>query len=304
MMRVVVLGAAGQIGREVVRSLHGVADVEAVTRARCDLTDDDALRACLRTLRPDLVVNAAAYTAVDRAETERSAAERLNTGVPRTLVEEARRAGFGIIHYSTDYVFNGQKATPYTEDDAPDPVNFYGHTKAQGDAEILSAGVPAIVFRTSWVYSAFGNNFVRTILRLAAERDEIRVVDDQIGAPTWSRTVAALTAAVIARAGRNREDVLAHLAVSGGLFNLTASGVTSWYGFAQGILAWFVASSQRTVRAAPIKAAEYRDIALRPANCRLDCSRLNRVWGLRAPDWKVAIEQCLDDLEHGWKCAS
>ncbi len=201
MSRILITGTNGQVGFELLRSLAGLGTVIAAGRDELDLADPDAIRRTLRDTKPGLIVNAAAYTAVDKAEAEPELALAINGVAPGILAEEAKRLGAALIHYSTDYVFDGSKGAPYTEDDAPRPISAYGRTKLAGEHAIQAVGVPHLILRTSWVYGARGSNFLLTILRLAKEREELSIVDDQIGAPTWSRAIAMATAGILERLG-------------------------------------------------------------------------------------------------------
>lgn len=225
--RILVFGRSGQVGGEVLRLLEGRAAVTAPSEADVDLADERALRAAVRGARPEVLVNAAAYTAVDRAESEPEVAFAVNGQAPGVLAEEATRLGALLVHYSTDYVFDGAKGTPYLEADQPAPLGVYGRSKLEGERRVAAAGGRHVILRTSWVYGPRGQNFLLTMLRLFAERDEVRVVDDQIGAPTTSRFVAEATVRVIAASPP---------AERGGVFHVTAGGRTSWHGFAQRIL--------------------------------------------------------------------
>jgi dTDP-4-dehydrorhamnose reductase len=292
-MRILVAGRDGQVGWELQRALQPLGEVVAIDRDNCDLTQPAQLRQAVRAARPELIVNAAAFTAVDRAEDEPALARALNAEAPALLAEEARRLGAALVHYSTDYVFDGRKPQPYVEDDATGPLSVYGRTKLEGEQAVAAAGVPHLVLRTSWVYAARGHNFVRTMLRLARSRDELRVVDDQVGAPTWARTLAEATLAIVARCGGGRERIAEAFAARGGLYHLTARGETSWHGFAAEIFA-LAADPQRRLRALrAIPTSAYPTPAARPANSRLCCDRIEQAWSLRLPDWREALRLCL-----------
>ena len=288
-LRILISGPDGQVGWECRRSLQALGQVHCVSRAQCDLTKPDAIRAVVREAAPDLIVNAAAYTAVDRAESEPELAHAVNAAAPAVLAEEARRLGASLIHLSTDYVFDGAKPAPYAESDACNPLSVYGRTKLQGEQAILSAGTPAVVLRTSWVYATRGQNFLRTIVRLAREREELRIVDDQWGAPTWARSIADGIAAIAARAGREGKSVSASFAERGGIFHMTAGGRTSWHRFAEQILHLLPDSDRRLGTLVPITSAEYPTAARRPANSVLDCARLAQHWGVALPPWNDAL---------------
>jgi len=296
-LRILLTGPEGQVGWECRRSLQALGEVHGVGRAQCDLTQAEAIRALVRETKPDLIVNAAAYTAVDRAESEPDLAYAVNAGAPAVLAEEARRLGAALIHLSTDYVFDGAKQAPYTEDDACSPLSVYGRSKLQGEQAIVSSGAAAIVLRTSWVYAMRGQNFLRTMLRLAREREELRIVDDQWGAPTWARSIAEAIATITARAGRDRDSITASLAERGGIFHLTAAGRTSWHRFAQRLLQRIADPERRLRTIVPIPSTEYPTPARRPVNSVLDCTRVAQLWGASLPGWDLALDLAVADGE-------
>ena len=286
MKRILLTGIDGQVGHELRRALQPLGEVIALDRTALDLAQPDHIRDIVRTVGPDVIVNPAAYTAVDQAESEAELALAINGAAPGILAEEAKRLNALLVHYSTDYVFDGAKPSPYGEDDPVGPINSYGRSKLAGEREIEAAGCRHLVFRTCWVYGLRGRNFLRTMLRLAAEHDELRVVADQFGAPTWARLIAEATALALARhAGQQ------------GIYHLAAAGATSWHGFAAAI----VGHAHRTgllAKAPPVRrlsSAEYPTPARRPANSRLDCARLEQDFGLRLPDWETQLRLCLDD---------
>lgn len=287
---ILVTGVGGQVGFELLRSLQGLGTVIAVDRARLDLSDLDAVRSFVRDLQPSVIVNPAAYTAVDLAETNAAAAMRLNAETPGVLAEEAARCGAALIHYSTDYVFDGAKQGPYVEDDATSPENVYGRSKLAGEQAIAAAGCAHVILRTSWVYGRRGKNFLLTMLKLGAERPELRIVADQVGAPTWANTIAASTAHIVAQglAAENRDWWQRR----SGVYHLTCGGETSWFGFARAIFE-FSASCNATPTLVPIPAAEYPVPAKRPANSVLSNEKLQRVFGLHLPAWDEALQLCL-----------
>lgn len=295
-LRILVTGRDGQVGHELVRTLAPLGEVTATGRAELDMTSDDSIRASVRRVRPHLIVNAAAYTAVDKAESEPALAKRINSDAVATLAAEAKRAGAGIIHYSTDYVFDGAKSEPYLEDDRPNPLNVYGRTKLGGDEALAAADLPYIIFRVSWVYGARGRNFLHTMLRLAKERRELRIVDDQIGAPTSAIEIADATAQVVRKLIQPRDapsDWNRAMRERSGVYNMAAAGETSWCGFAHEI---FRQSGVGNVAVHPISTAEYKTPAVRPLNSRLGCARLERVFGLTMKDWKAALEDVLHEI--------
>ncbi len=283
-MRILLTGIHGQVGWELQRTLQPLGEVIALDRQKLDLTDPDGIRRVLRETAPALVINPAAYTAVDKAESEPEAAMAINGAAPRILAEEAKRLDALLVHYSTDYVFDGAKPAPYRESDPVAPLNVYGASKLAGELGVLASGCRHLIFRTGWIYGLRGKNFLLTMLRLARERDELAVVDDQRGAPTWSRLVAETTALALARY-RGQQ----------GIYHLTAGGATTWHGFAERI----VALAHRTGRlecSTPVRritSAEFPTPARRPANSRLDCTRLAADFDLSLPDWEAALELCL-----------
>ena len=293
-MRLLVTGATGQIGWELARSLMPLGEVIAVDRQRCDLSRPETIPAMVRDARPDVLVNAAGYTAVDAAEDDETLATMVNGTAAGVLADEARRIGALFVHYSTDYVFDGTKGEPYVEDDPPRPLNAYGRSKLAGEAAVRQAGGDHLILRTSWIYAARGRNFLNTILRRARERDELRVVVDQVGAPTWARNIADATAHAIrhARHERGRGEFRSEL------LHIAAAGATSWHGFAQAIVAGATGlartpGSVPTIHAIPSEA--YPTRAPRPKNSRLDCDRLRARFDVALPDWETALAFCLAD---------
>jgi dTDP-4-dehydrorhamnose reductase len=289
--RVILLtGVGGQVGFELARSLQGLGRVVAVGRGEMDLADFDQVRRVLCDVKPHLIVNPAAHTAVDQAETDIERATRLNAEAPGLLAQEARRLGAKLVHYSTDYVFDGSLARAYVETDRVGPLNVYGRSKLAGEQAITAAGGGHLIFRTSWVYGLRGRNFLLTMLRLAAERDALQVVSDQVGAPTWSATIAALTAEVLAQAVA-ADDWNRWWDDHSGVYHLTAGGETSWCGFAEAIFA--MSGLARRPRVEPIPGSAYPTPAVRPCNSRLSNDKLTRTFGLRAPHWREALGLCL-----------
>lgn len=287
-MKILLTGRNGQVGYELERSLQEVGSVIAVDRASMDLADLDQIRSVIREVKPDIIVNPAAYTAVDRAETEPELAMLINGIAPGVMAEEARKLGAVMIHYSTDYVFDGRKNSPYEEGDKPCPLNEYGRTKLAGEYAIQSAGIKHLILRTSWVYGMHGKNFLQTMLKLAQERDELKVVDDQVGTPTWSRTIAEVTASVIDQA-LHAPDPVVWWQKNSGLYHLTSNGFTNWHAFAQALLD--NAGLLETTRVLPIPTAEYPTPARRPINSRLSCEKL-RTSFCDLPDWQTALRLC------------
>jgi dTDP-4-dehydrorhamnose reductase len=290
-VKILLTGKDGQVGWELRRSLSILGQVSALGREALDLSNADSIRGVLRDIRPHLIVNAAAYTAVDRAESEEALAYAVNGIAPGILAEEARTLGAGLVHYSTDYVFDGGNASPYVEDDATGPLNAYGRTKLAGENAVKAVGGRYFILRTSWVYGPRGRNFMRTIQRSAREREELRIVDDQIGAPTTSRVVADATAHLVGRV----QGLRAEWPI--GVYHLACRGETTWFGFARRILQLTRdRSGEPTPRLTAIRTEHCQTPARRPANSRLDVSCLERAFGLELPDWEVALSLCIEDL--------
>ncbi|NTX29468.1 dTDP-4-dehydrorhamnose reductase [Burkholderia pyrrocinia] len=286
---ILVTGVNGQVGFELLRTLQGLGRVVPCDRSTLDLSDLDRVRAFVRDVKPSLIVNPAAYTAVDQAETDVDAARRLNADVPRVFAEEMARSGGALVHYSTDYVFDGTKADAYVETDATNPANVYGATKLDGERAIAATGCAHLILRTSWVYGRRGRNFLLTMLKLGAERPALRVVADQVGAPTWAKTIAAATAHIVAQGTASTEaDWWTRRA---GVYHFTSAGATSWCGFAEAIFA--TAMSSHVPQVVPIASSEYPTPAKRPANSRLSLDKLTATFGLQMPDWRDALALCL-----------
>jgi len=291
-VKLLLLGAHGQVGWELQRSLAPLGPVTACARADADLSNLDALRALVHGTSPDIIVNAAAYTAVDKAESESDLAMRINAEAVGVLAEEAHRAKALLVHYSTDYVFDGLKSGAYQEDDIAVPVSIYGHSKLQGEHAIRTISGRHLIFRTSWVYAPRGRNFPRTILNLARTRPDLNVVSDQIGAPTSAELIADVTAQALSKGGKDLS----------GTFHLTASGETSWHGFAQRLVAlaskrgYHLQCTAERVRA--ITTAEFPTPARRIANSRLDTHKLRSTLGLTLPAWDAHLHRFLEELPH------
>jgi dTDP-4-dehydrorhamnose reductase len=284
-VKILLTGGRGQVGYELERCLQGLGEVAAPGREQLDLSNLDQVRGVVRALRPGLIVNPAAYTAVDRAESEPALAHLVNAEAPGVLAEEARRLGAAMVHFSTDYVFDGSKEGAYVESDPTAPLNVYGRTKLLGEQAVAAAGIPHLILRTSWVYGMRGHNFLLTMLRLARERGELRVVADQHGAPTWSRTVAQTTADILVQARCGGPDWWEG---NGGLYHLGCQGHTTWHGFAEAIME----ATSNPVPVIPISTNEFPTAARRPLNSLLDTSRLaNRF--CRLPEWRETLALCL-----------
>ncbi|SDA50388.1 MULTISPECIES: dTDP-4-dehydrorhamnose reductase [unclassified Janthinobacterium] len=288
MSRILITGKTGQVGYELERSLQGLGEIIAVDRSQMDLADLDQVRDVIRRVKPTLIVNPAAYTVVDKAESEPELAMRINGEAPGVMAEEAKKLGAAMIHYSTDYVFDGSKDGAYVETDPTCPVNVYGSSKLAGEQAIAASGVAHLILRTSWVYSTHGKNFLLTIRRLAQEREELGIVSDQFGAPTWSRTIAGTTAHIVAQAIA-AADPQQWWQERSGLYHLTAQGRTSWFGFTEEIMAH--PSIAKKPRLKPILAQDYPVPAKRPTNSVLSSQRLiDTFCGL--PQWKDALALC------------
>ena len=273
-MRILLTGRNGQVGWELERALAPLGEMIATDRSTLDLTSEEQIRSVVRAVKPNVIVNAAAYTAVDKAESEPELAMRINGFAPGVLAEEAKRLGALLVHYSTDYVFDGEKATPYDEDDEPNPINVYGRTKLEGERAVKASGCRHLVLRTSWVYGARGKNFLLTMLRLARERSELRVVDDQVGAPTSSGAIARATAQCLRRNAQ-------------GLYHFAAAGRVSWCGFARAILA----RARIDTPVVAIRSEDYPTPARRPRNSCLDCSRLRADCGVSIASWEEMLTE-------------
>ncbi|QCP50775.1 dTDP-4-dehydrorhamnose reductase [Trinickia violacea] len=294
-MKILVTGRNGQVGWELRRALSPLGEVVALDRSEADLTKPETLGPLVAAVRPDAIVNAAAYTAVDQAESEEAQALRVNAEAVGVLAEAARKHGALMIHYSTDYVFDGASRKPYVETDPVAPLNAYGRTKLAGEQAIEAAGGDWLTLRTTWVYATRGRNFLKTMLRLAGERETLRVVADQIGVPTPARMIADLTAHVVAQAQRER----AAGAFESGLFHMTAAGETTWHGFASAIIAAARASEQfavKTTQVEPIPSDAYPTPARRPQYSMLDNGKFDRRFKLNRADWQEGLALALDDL--------
>lgn len=290
MTRILLTGANGQVGWELQHTCPPGVELIALTREQLDLTDVEAIRRSVRDLRPNVILNPAAYTAVDRAESEPELAQAVNATAPGVLAEEARKQGALLMHYSTDYVFDGKKETPYSEDDAPHPQSIYGQTKLAGEGAVRASGCRHLILRTSWVYGVHGGNFVKTVLRLAHERDQLRIVADQFGAPTWARLLARVTWELLPRF---RDDL-------SGVYHLTASGRTSWHQYAATIVAearrYDAALRDKPLVIQPIATHEYPLPAARPANSCLATDKLRTTFGVSLPPWQDDLRACLAEL--------
>jgi dTDP-4-dehydrorhamnose reductase len=298
--RILLTGKNGQVGAELAALLPRLGEVAAFDRHQLDLSKPDQIRRAIRDTRPHVIVNAAAYTFVDQAESEESEAHVINADAPAIMAEEAKKIGAALVHYSTDYIFDGSKNLPYDENDPPNPINVYGKTKLAGEQAIQDAGLPHLIFRTAWVYGTRGRNFLLTILRLATEREELRIVRDQFGAPTWSREIAKGTARILAQLSEQGQEAFSR---SSGIYHMTAAGKTSWFEFGKAILeevsrtpqgvSWFAAATGGHPLVArfvtPVTTEEYPTLARRPAYSVLSNSRLKRMFDSELPDWRTQL---------------
>ena len=287
--KILLFGKIGQVGWELRRTLAPMSRLVCVDYPEVDFTQPDSIRTWMRETAPDIVVNAAAYTAVDKAEAETALALKINGEAPGVMAEEAKKLGALLVHYSTDYVFDGAKTAPYVETDTPNPLGAYGRTKLAGDQAIQAAGCAHLIFRLCWVYGARGNNFLLTMLRLARERDKLRVVRDQIGCPTWSRMIAETTTLALQQA-----DTAEKARALSGIYHLCASGQTSWHGFASAIVDLMPAEEKKCREVEAIASAEYPTPTKRPAYSVMSTAKLERIFALRLPDWQDSLRLVLE----------
>lgn len=296
-MRILVTGAQGQIGRALVRALAADHHLTSVDRSQFDLTQRAQIRDVIHSLRPDCIINAAGYTAVDEAETNPELARAANAVAPGIIAEEALHIGALLIHFSTDYVFDGRKPGPYLETDIPNPINIYGQTKLAGERAIRESGAAALVLRTTWVYAASGNNFFLKILSLLASKQDVRVVADQVGAPTSANAIARAVHQILPRFASERQ---------GGLYHLSAAGRTSWHGFAETICVAAKAAgySLQTTRITPVSSDEFGAPARRPANSLLSNAKIQRDFGVELPDWRELFAEVFTEHDQLRSAAS
>jgi len=285
---ILIIGKNGQIGWELCRTMSTLGNIVALDYPEVDLANPDSLISTIRSVKPSLIINAAAYTAVDKAESEPDLAMTVNGIAPGIIAEEAKRLGAPLVHYSTDYVYDGTKQEPYVEDDATAPLNVYGHTKLVGDEAIQAVGVHHFILRTSWIYGWRGHNFLVTMLRLAREQEEIQVVDDQVGTPNCSRDIAEATGHVVRLGVKGGTE---YFAEHSGIYHLTASGSTSWYGFAKAIFTADPNSAEHKLkRLIPIASTKYGSKVHRPARSVLDATKFTGEFGYQMPSWKQPLE--------------
>lgn len=294
-MRILLFGKNGQVGWELNRSLQPLGEIVALGREDVDFVNPESLRGIVRKIKPDVIVNAVAYTSVDKAEEQEELAEKINSIAPGVLAEEALKINALLVHYSTDYVFDGTKQSPYTETDEPNPINVYGRTKLAGEMAIQASGCDYLIFRTSWVYASRGHNFLLTILKLAKERDELRIVSDQIGSPTSARLIADTTSHCIKQSMIEKEADF----FSSDLYHLVTYGSTSWYGFAKEIISTAEKKLDAQIKSKNIiavPASEYPTSAKRPMNSQLKVDTLQHKFSVVMPDWSSALNLCIEEI--------
>ena len=287
--RLLLIGKIGQVGWELRRTLAPMAQVTCVDFPEIDLTSGDSIRRWVRDTNPQVIINAAAYTAVDKAESEPELAMKINGIAPGILAEEAKKAGALLVHYSTDYIFDGSRTQPYVETDAPNPLGSYGRSKLAGDNAVLAVAGAHLIFRLCWVYGARGQNFMLTMMRLARERDKLRVVSDQMGCPTWSRMIAETTTLAL-----KQTIVAPDPGAFSGVYHLASSGVTSWHGFAEAIINLMPAAEKKCSRVEAISTADFPTPTKRPAYSVLGCDKLERTFRLRLPNWQDSLRQVIE----------
>jgi dTDP-4-dehydrorhamnose reductase len=298
--RILLTGVTGQVGGELARTLDSLGEIVAPTREELDLTNTSSIREMIRAVQPHWIVNPAAYTAVDKAESEPELAYAINAEAIRAIAEEAREIGAGVIHFSTDYVFSGEGTKPYLETDPTGPVSVYGASKLVGEEALSGSGAGHLIFRTSWVYGSTGKNFLRTILKAGRERDRLRIVADQHGAPTWSRDLARMTAHAIEQVEHHTSGNGIRNALSGisGIYHACGAGETTWFGFASEAVT-MLREQEPGARLAELDAittAEYPTPAKRPANSRLNCEKLAATFGWKMMDWRDSLREVIAEL--------
>lgn len=295
MIRTLLIGTNGQVGHELSSLLSKVGNIDLVTtnRPECDLAMPVSIRAVISKEKPELIVNAAAYTAVDKAEQEQDLARQVNSDALVVIADEAIKCGAAVIHYSTDYVFDGSNTAPYKEDEQTQPINHYGLTKCKGEEALINSGVPALIFRTSWVYGVRGSNFLLTMHRLLKEKDQLTIVDDQKGAPTWCRSIARATVSVIASAGN---DPVGFIKQNSGIYHMTCGGETNWFEFARSIAEHMQKHGSKTAKISPVPTTSYPTPAKRPMYSVLDNTKLNKTFNVKLPDWREALVECMQEM--------
>jgi dTDP-4-dehydrorhamnose reductase len=290
-MKILLTGKTGQIGEELNNIIGDLGNLIAVDKEQLDLSKPNSIEPVILDIKPDIIINSAAYTAVDKAEEEPDLAMTVNAVAPGLLAKAARKVGAGLIHYSTDYVFDGCSEISYKEEDLPNPLNVYGKTKLAGEQAIAEVGIPFLIIRTSWVYSLHGKNFLRTIKKLAEEKDTIQVIEDQIGAPTWARSIALKTHQIIKQC-LNKKWLETKESNLSGIFHVTSQGKTSWHGFAREVLNMY--NTSQNIKLIAIPTSDYPTPAVRPANSLLNNEKIHKVFGIDMPQWEDALKDCMD----------
>ena len=290
-MKILLTGKTGQIGEELNKIVGDLGNLITVDKEQLDLSKPNSIEPVILDIKPDIIINPAAYTAVDKAEEEPDLAMTVNALAPGLLAKAARKVGAGLIHYSTDYVFDGCSEIPYKEEDPPNPLNVYGKSKLAGEKAIAEVGIPFLIIRTSWVYSLHGKNFLKTIKKLAEEKDTIQVIDDQIGAPTWARSIALKTHQILKQC-LNKKWLETKDSNLSGIFHMTSQGETSWHGFAREVLN--MSNTSQNIKLIAIPTSDYPVSAVRPPNSLLNNEKIQRVFGLNMPHWEDALKDCMD----------
>jgi len=290
-MKILLTGKTGQIGEELNNIVGDLGNLITVDKEQLDLSKPNSIEPVILDIKPDIIINSAAYTAVDKAEEEPDLAMTVNAVAPGLLAKAARKVGAGLIHYSTDYVFDGCSEISYKEEDLPNPLNVYGKTKLAGEQAIAEVGIPFLIIRTSWVYSLHGKNFLRTIKKLAEEKDTIQVIEDQIGAPTWARSIALKTHQIIKQC-LNKKWLETKESNLSGIFHVTSQGKTSWHGFAREVLNMY--NTSQNIKLIAIPTSDYPTPAVRPANSLLNNEKIHKVFGIDMPQWEDALKDCMD----------
>ena len=289
-MKILLTGKTGQIGKELNNIVGDLGNLITVDREQLDLSKPNSIEPVILDIKPDIIINPAAYTAVDKAEEEPDLAMTVNAIAPGLLAKAAKKVGAGLVHYSTDYVFDGCSGIPYKEEDPPNPLNVYGQSKLAGEKAVAKVGIPFLIIRTGWVYSIHGKNFFKTIKKLAKEKDILQVIDDQIGAPTWARSVALKTHKILKQC-LNKKWLEKKDPSLSGIFHLTCQGKTSWHGFAREILN--MSDASQNIKLIAIPTSDYLTPATRPSNSLLNNEKIQKVFGLDMPNWEDALKDCM-----------
>ncbi len=295
-MKILLIGKNGQVGWQLERALAPLGEVMATDKNVIDMAKHNSIISTIQNIKPDLIVNASAYTAVDKAESDADTAMSINASALSVIATEAKKINAVVIHYSTDYVFDGAKNKPYTENDTTNPMGIYGKSKLEGEKMLAEAGVPYLIFRTSWVYDTRGKNFLLTMLRLAQEREEMRVVNDQTGSPTWAKMIAMATSQIISQGSK---DIQGFIQENKGIYHMTSAGETTWYNFAKNIIENAAGQKNFKVKSIiPITTNEYPTPAKRPQYSVMDNSKLKNTFNISIPSWEKGLKLVLEELKH------